>query len=92
MCILITYITFCPPNAYTYLLQFSSRGSQIGPIFTTEWAYLEKYIGIALLKLDNSTVVQKRGKNDFLEILRSYPLNLLHAMRNTSCENFIRIG
>ena len=40
----------------------------------------------------NSRVVQKRSKNDFLEILRSYPLTLLHAMRNTSCENFIKIG
>ena len=32
------------------------------------------------------------GKNDFFEILRSYPLNLLLAMRNTSRENFIKIG
>ena len=32
------------------------------------------------------------GKNDFFEVLRSYLLNLLLAMRNTSCENFIKIG
>ena len=30
-------------------------------------------------------------KNYFLELLRSYPLNLLLAMRNASCENFIKI-
>ena len=31
------------------------------------------------------------AKNYFLEILRSYPLNLLLVMRNASCENFIKI-
>ena len=31
-------------------------------------------------------------KNDFFEILKSYPLNLLPAIRNTSCEYFIQIG
>ena len=32
------------------------------------------------------------GKNDFFEIFKSYPLNLLLAMLNTSCENCIKIG
>ena len=41
----------------------------------------------------NSLGWSKNGvKMTFFEILRSYPLNLLLDMRNTSCQNFIKIG